>query len=184
MDRSQPLTAAHIVNTYDERTLARILRDYGEESWAARIAKIIVERRAAEPFHTTGDLVRAIDAAIPKKVRMRDGGHPARRSFMALRIAVNDELEPLGRALEDFCALLAPGARLCVITFHSLEDRIVKRTFRRMQNPCACPPKAPVCTCGLRPVARVIGSGAPPSVEECASNSRARSARLRILEKM
>ncbi|MCL2545269.1 MAG: 16S rRNA (cytosine(1402)-N(4))-methyltransferase RsmH [Clostridia bacterium] len=184
MDRRQALTAAHIVNTYGERALARILRDYGEERWAARIAKIIVERRALEPLRTTGDLVRAIDAAIPKKVRMRDSGHPARRSFMALRIAVNDELAPLDPALEDLCALLAPGGRLCVITFHSLEDRIVKRAFRRLNNPCVCPPKAPVCTCGRRPCARVIGGSVAPSAEECERNPRARSARLRTLEKM
>jgi len=183
MDRRQSLTAAHIVNTYDEGALARILRDYGEESWAARIAKIIVERRAIEPLRTTGDLVRVIDAAIPKKVRMRAGGHPARQSFMALRIAVNDELEPLDSALNDLCSLLAPGGRLCVITFHSLEDRIVKRAFRRMQNPCVCPPKAPICTCGRKPLARVIGGSVSPSLEECERNPRARSAKLRVLER-
>jgi len=184
MDRRQTLTAAHIVNTYDGGTLTRILRDYGEESWAARIANIILERRAIEPLRTTGDLVRVIDAAIPKKVRMRAGGHPARRSFMALRIAVNDELEPLDSALDDLCALLSPRGRLCVITFHSLEDRIVKRTFRRMQNPCVCPPKAPVCTCGRKPSARVIGGSVSPSAEECERNPRARSAKLRIAERL
>ncbi len=184
MDRRQALTAADIVNTYDERTLTRILREYGEENWAARIAQIIVEHRKVSPLCTTGDLVRAIDAAIPKKVRMREGGHPARRSFMALRIAVNDELEPLERALDDFAGLLVPGGRLCVITFHSLEDRIVKHTFRRMQNPCVCPPKAPICTCGRVSLGRALGGGAAASAEESAGNPRSRSAKLRVFEKL
>jgi 16S rRNA (cytosine1402-N4)-methyltransferase len=184
MDQRQPLTAADIVNTYPRAELSRILREYGEEAWAARIAEILVERRAAAPLVTTGDLVRAIDAAIPKKVRMRADGHPARRSFMALRIAVNDELAPLSAALEDLVALLNPGGRLCVLTFHSLEDRIVKRTLRRLQNPCVCPPKAPICTCGLKPVLRTLGGATPPSPAECAGNPRARSAKLRAAEKL
>lgn len=185
MDQRQPLTAADIVNTYSVQELTRILRDYGEENWAARIAQVIAEHRARAPLSTTGDLVHAIDAAVPKRVRMQADGHPARRSFQALRIAVNDELAPLERSLEDFVGLLAPGGRLCVITFHSLEDRIVKHTFRRMQNPCLCPPKAPVCTCGRVPSVRVIGGGGvKPGKEECERNPRARSARLRIAEKI
>ncbi len=184
MDQRQTLTAADIVNTYEERELARILREYGEENWASRIAQIIVEHRAKEPLRTTGDLVRAIDAAIPKKIRLRDTGHPARRSFMALRIAVNDELDPLARALEDFVTLLRPGGRLCVITFHSLEDRIVKQAFRRMQHPCVCPPKAPICTCGRQPVARALGGAIAPGAEELERNPRARSAKLRVAEKL
>ena len=184
MDPSGGMTAADLVNTASEAELTRILRDYGEEKWAARIARIICEHRAARPLATTGDLVRAVDAAIPKNVRRRDDGHPARRTFQAVRIAVNDELDPLDRALCDFVDCLKPGGRLCVITFHSLEDRIVKRCFQRLQNPCVCPPKAPVCTCGRKPVVRVLAHGAvPPSPEELEQNPRARSAKLRVCEK-
>ena len=185
MDQRQTLTAGEIVNMWPEREIARILSDYGEEKWAARIAQIICEHRARGTIATTADLVRCVDAAIPKKIRMREEGHSARRTFQALRIAVNDELAPLTRALEDAVGLLAPGGRLCVITFHSLEDRIVKHTMRRLQNPCTCPPKAPVCTCGKRPVARVLtGGGVQPGAQELARNPRARSARLRACEKL
>ncbi|MEG0768134.1 MAG: 16S rRNA (cytosine(1402)-N(4))-methyltransferase RsmH, partial [Clostridia bacterium] len=128
MDPTQTLTAATLVNTLDAQALTQILREYGEEKWAARIAQILLEHRAKSPLKTTGDLVHAIDAAIPKRVRSKDEGHPARRSFQALRIAVNDELGPLKQALEDAVSLLKPGGKLCVITFHSLEDRIVKQT--------------------------------------------------------
>ena len=185
MDQRQALTAGEIVNTWPEREIARILSDYGEEKWSARIAQIICEHRARGTIATTADLVRCVDAAIPKKIRMREEGHSARRTFQALRIAVNDELAPLTRALEDAVGLLAPGGRLCVITFHSLEDRIVKHTMRRLQNPCTCPPKAPVCTCGKHPVARVLtGGGVQPGAQELARNPRARSARLRACEKI
>ena len=185
MDPAQVLSAADLVNTLDAAALARILRDWGEERWAARIAQMLVEHRARAPLRTTGDLVAAVDAAIPKRVRAQDDGHPARRTFQALRIAVNDELAPLEAALEDFAALLAPGGRLCVITFHSLEDRIVKHAFRRMQHPCVCPPKAPICTCGRLPIGRALGGGAVrPSAQEVAENPRARSATLRVLEKL
>ena len=185
MDRTQQLDAREIVNTWDEKEIARIIRDYGEENWAARIASIICEHRAQKPLETTGDLVACVDAAIPKKIRMKDSGHSARRTFQALRIAVNDELEPLKRALEDIAALLNPGGRLCVITFHSLEDRIVKQTFRTMQNPCVCPPRLPVCVCGKKPIARVLGgNGVAPSAQEVERNPRARSARLRGIEKI
>ena len=124
-------------------------------------------------------------AKKPKKIRMKDTGHSARRTFQALRIAVNDELEPLRQVLEDIADMLNPGGRLCVITFHSLEDRIVKQTFRTMQNPCVCPPKLPVCVCGKKPIARVLGgNGIAPSKEEIERNVRSRSARLRGIEKL
>ena len=184
MDRSRGETAADFLNTAGEAEIARVIREYGEEKWAARIARMICERRAQRPLETTFDLVAAVDAAIPKAVRRKDDGHPARRTFQAVRIAVNDELSPLEGALEDFISLLKPGGRICVITFHSLEDRIVKRCFKRLENPCVCPPKAPICTCGRRPVVRVLGGGAvPPTQAETERNPRARSAKLRIAEK-
>ena len=185
MDQRQALTAATIVNTWDKAELTRILRDYAEEKWAARIADIIIEHRAKKPIETTGELVACVDAAIPKKVRMQDSGHSARRTFQALRIAVNDELEPLRAALEDMTDLLRPGGRLAVLTFHSLEDRIVKQTLRQLANPCTCPPKIPVCICGKKPVVRVLGGGGvKPSKEEIAVNARSRSAMLRGCEKL
>ena len=161
-----------------------VIRDYGEEKWAARIARIICEHRAEKPFATTFDLVHAVDAAIPKAVRRKDDGHPARRTFQAIRIAVNDELKPLEQALKDLTDCLKPGGRICVITFHSLEDRIVKRCFKTLENPCICPPKAPICTCGRKPVVKVLAGGAVvPSKEEIERNPRSRSAKLRVAEK-
>ncbi len=185
MDQDQALTAADIVNTWPKEELTRILRDYAEEKWAARIAEIILEHRAKKPLETTGDLVACVDAAIPKKIRQQDSGHSARRTFQALRIAVNDELDPLRQALEDMVELLAPGGHLAVLTFHSLEDRIVKQTFRRLANPCTCPPKIPVCICGKKPVVRVLGGGGiKPDREEIERNPRSRSAMLRGCEKL
>lgn len=185
MDRSQGMTAAKLLAEVSEGELTRILREYGEEKWAARIAHFVVERRQTQPLRTTQDLVRVVDAAIPKAVRRKDDGHPARRTFQAVRIAVNDELDPLDRALEDFVDCLKPGGRLLVITFHSLEDRLTKRCFQRLQNPCVCPPKAPVCTCGRKPKVRILARGAvPPTAEEIARNPRARSAKLRVAEKL
>ena len=185
MDQDQALTAADIVNTWPKEELTRILRDYAEEKWAARIAEIILEHRAKKPLETTGDLVACVDAAIPKKIRQQDSGHSARRTFQALRIAVNDELDPLRQALEDMVGLLAPGGHLAVLTFHSLEDRIVKQTFRRLANPCTCPPKIPVCICGKKPVVRVLGGGGiKPDREEIERNPRSRSAMLRGCEKL
>ena len=185
MDQSQELTAAALLNTATEQELTRIIRDYGEEKWAARIARIICEHRAEKPFETTFDLVHAVDAAIPKAVRRKDDGHPARRTFQAVRIAVNDELAPLEAALKDFVSCLKPGGRLLVITFHSLEDRIVKKCFKQLENPCVCPPKAPICTCGRKPQVRVLGGGAiAPSEDEVNRNPRARSAKLRVVEKI
>ena len=185
MDQRQALTAATIVNTWDKAELTRILRDYAEEKWAARIADIVIEHRARKPIETTGELVACVDAAIPKKVRMQDSGHSARRTFQALRIAVNDELDPLRRALTDMVDLLVPGGHLAVLTFHSLEDRIVKQTFRTLANPCTCPPKIPVCICGKKPVVRVLGGGGiKPGAEEIERNPRSRSAMLRGCEKL
>ena len=185
MDATQGMTAAELLNTLPEKEICRIIRDYGEEKWAARIAAIICEHRAKKPIETTFDLVHAVDAAIPKAVRRKDDGHPARRTFQAVRIAVNDELDPLDQALCDFVDCLKPGGRILVITFHSLEDRLVKRCFQRLQNPCTCPPKAPICTCGKKPLVRVLARGAvPPTEEEVARNPRARSAKLRVAEKL
>jgi len=185
MDRSQALTAREIVNDWPEGEIARVLRDYGEENWSRHIARVLCDRRKLKPIETTGDLVSIIDAAIPKKFRMKDGGHPARRSFQALRIAVNDELAPLERALRDLTDLLAPGGRFCVISFHSLEDRVVKSTFRNLANPCVCPPESPVCVCGRVPTVRLITrKPIQPSESELSRNPRARSANLRILSKL
>ena len=184
MDKSQGMTAAEYLATIDQNEFRRILTDYGEEKWAARIAQVFVEKRAQKPILTTGDLVAVVDAAIPKAVRRKDDGHPARRTFQAVRIAVNDELAPLEQALCDFVDLLAPGGRLLVITFHSLEDRITKNTFRRLQNPCTCPPKMPVCVCGKKPLGKALAGGAvKPSKGETTDNARARSAKLRVFEK-
>ena len=164
MDRSRGMTAADFLNTAGEQEIARVIREYGE---------------------TTFDLVDAVDAAIPKQVRRKDDGHPARRTFQAVRIAVNDELAPLEQALKDFTGCLKPGGRICVITFHSLEDRIVKNCFRTMEHPCICPPKAPICTCGRKPSVKVLGGGAvAPTAEETERNPRARSAKLRVAEKI
>ncbi len=182
MDASAPLTAADIVNTRSEDELTRILRDYGEEKWARQIARVICDRR---PILTTSHLVSAIDAAIPKKFREKDGSHPARRTFQALRIAVNDELEPLESSFEMLVHMLKPGGRLCVLTFHSLEDRIVKNTFRRLANPCTCPPDIPVCVCGKKPVVRLETRKPVTATEaELKENPRARSANLRAVEKI
>lgn len=185
MDQTRGETAADLVNTLSAAELARVFFGYGEERWSARVADTIVKRRAKAPVATTLDLVACVDAAIPAAVRRKDSGHPARRVFQALRIAVNDELEPLPRALEDAVRLLKPGGRLCVITFHSLEDRIVKQTFARLRNPCTCPPSFPVCVCGLTPsLTKRFTHALPPGADESARNPRAASAKLRIGEKI
>lgn len=184
MDTSQGETAAEYLETISVPEMRRILTEYGEEKWAARIAQVFDEKRKLKPILTTLDLVAVVDAAIPKAVRRKDEGHPARRTFQAVRIALNDELAPLEKALRDMVDLLAPDGRLLVITFHSLEDRIVKNTFRSLQNPCICPPKAPICTCGKKTLGKVLGGGAiPPSKEETEENPRARSAKLRVFER-
>jgi len=183
MDPSQGMTAADYVNTVSQQEFCRVLREYGDEKWAARIAEILVEKRQKAPLATTKDLVAVVDAAIPKAVRRKDEGHPARRTFQAVRIAVNDELAPLEQALRDWVDLLVPGGRLAVITFHSVEDRIVKLTFRKLQNPCTCPPKAPICTCGKKPLGRTVGGAIKAGKDELSDNTRAHSATLRIFEK-
>jgi 16S rRNA (cytosine1402-N4)-methyltransferase len=184
MDRSQATSARTIVNEYSQQELARVIRDWGEENWAVQIARVICDRRKAHPIETTGELVDVIDAAIPAKVRHRDGSHPARRTFQALRIEVNDELAPLRAALEDAANMLSPGGRLCVIAFHSLEDRIVKQTFRTLQNPCVCPPSFPVCVCGRKPLGRQLtGKPITAGAEELERNPRSRSATLRVFER-
>lgn len=184
MDASQGETAAEYLADISVTEMRRILTDYGEEKWAARIAQVFEEKRREKPIQTTLDLVAVVDAAIPKAVRRKEEGHPARRTFQAVRIALNDELAPLETALCDLVTLLAPEGRLLVITFHSLEDRIVKNTFRRLQTPCTCSPKAPICTCGKRSEGKVLGGGAiPPTAAETATNPRARSAKLRVFER-
>ena len=185
MDVGQALSAKEIVNTYSEDELTRILRDYGEENWARQIARVICDRRVNQPIERTGQLVEIIDAAIPKKFRAKDGSHPARRTFQALRIAVNDELDPLEPALKDLVDLLNPKGRLCVITFHSLEDRIVKNAFRTWANPCTCPKSFPVCVCGKKPTIELITrKPITADAQELETNPRARSASLRIAEKL
>ncbi len=185
MDRTQSLTARTIVNEWDEADIARILREYGEENWAAQIARVICDRRKKQPIETTAQLVDIIDAAIPKKLRQKDGSHPARRTFQGLRIAVNDELAPLSDALRDFVDLLNPGGRLCVIAFHSLEDRLVKNTFRELSDPCICPKSFPVCVCGRKPTVQLVTrKPITASREELENNPRSRSATLRVVEKL
>ncbi|MDO4867892.1 MAG: 16S rRNA (cytosine(1402)-N(4))-methyltransferase RsmH [Clostridia bacterium] len=185
MDQSQALTAREIVNAWPEDNLNRILRDYAEEKWARQIARVICDRRKAAPIETTRQLVGIVDAAIPKKFRQGDGSHPARRTFQALRIAVNDELEPLEPSLRALADLLNPGGRLCVITFHSLEDRIVKNTFRNLADPCTCPKSFPVCVCGKKPTVKLVTrKPVTASQEELEQNPRSRSASLRIVEKL
>ncbi len=186
MDTDAPLTAANIVNEWSEGEIARVIRDFGEENWAVQIARVICDRRKQAPIETTAQLVAIIDAAIPKKFRAKEGGaHPARRTFQALRIAVNDELDPLKDALFDIMDMLKTEGRLSVIAFHSLEDRIVKTAFRTMADPCTCPKNMPICVCGKKPVANIITrKPITASEEELAANPRARSATLRVAEKI
>lgn len=182
MDDRQTLTARQMVNEYSEAELFRIIRDYGEDRFAKNIAKHIVLARKEAPIETTGDLNRIIRAAIPQKVRA-EGGHPSKRTFQAIRIALNRELDVLENSLDEMIDLLTPGGRLCVITFHSLEDRIVKANFKRNENPCTCPSNFPVCVCKKTSKGRVVNKKPIlPSEEELAKNSRAKSAKLRVFE--
>jgi 16S rRNA (cytosine1402-N4)-methyltransferase len=179
----QTLTAAEVIATYNEADLARIFRDFGEERWATRIAAFIVAARGRRPVRTTGDLVEIVKAAIPAAAR-RAGGHPAKRTFQALRIEVNRELEVLEQGLRAAVRWLSPGGRIAVISYHSLEDRIVKQVFFELSQVCTCPPDLPVCTCGKEPVLRVLNRKAiVPSAEEIEMNPRSRSAKLRVAEK-
>lgn len=184
MDRGQQLTAEQIVNGYEEDSLRSIIRGFGEEKWAARIALFIVKERTKGRIETTGQLVDIIKAAIPSSAR-RDGPHPAKRTFQAIRIAVNDELGILKGTIEDGMSILAKNGRFCIITFHSLEDRIVKNEFQRLVNPCTCPADFPVCACGKIPVAEhVTRKPVTASQSELDENPRARSAKLRVLKKL
>ena len=184
MDRRQKMTAKDIVNEYSEMDLFRIIRDYGEDKFAKNIAKHIVKARQEKRIETTDELVEIIKAAIPARVRA-EGGHPAKRTFQAIRIAVNSELDALNEGLDAIFNCLAPGGRLCVITFHSLEDRLVKNKFRRWAQRCTCPPEQPICTCGGVPKARLITrKPIEADAEELEVNRRSRSAKLRVLEKV
>lgn len=184
MDQRQMLTARDIVNEYDEKTLYRVIRDYGEDSFAKNIAKHIVQARQHKPIETTFELNEVIKAAIPAKMRAV-GGHPSKRTFQAIRIECNHELEVLKDTLGDLVHLLNPQGRLCIITFHSLEDRIVKSFFKEMEHPCTCPPEFPVCICGKLPSGRVVTrKPVLPSQEELEVNSRSKSAKLRVFERI
>jgi 16S rRNA (cytosine1402-N4)-methyltransferase len=183
MDPSGAITAQDVVNEWDERELASIFRRYGEERFARQIAQAIVRRRAERPFERTADLVETIKAAIPAPRRFGDG-HPAKRVFQALRIAVNDELEALERALPAAVGMLRPGGRIAVVSFHSLEDRIVKRFLAAQARGCVCPPDFPVCVCGREPSLRLVTRKAVrPSPQEIAGNPRSASARLRVAQR-
>jgi len=184
MDRNSKLSAYEVVNFYKEQDIYRIIRDYGEEKWASRIAKFIVEARNKKPIKTTYELVDIIKKAVPSAAR-REGPHPAKRTFQAIRIEVNDELNILNNTIEECVTLLKKGGRLCIITFHSLEDRIVKLQFNKEVNPCTCPASFPTCVCGKKPRAMLVNR--KPIVsgpEELEENPRARSAKLRVLEKI
>lgn len=184
MDDRQSLTAKDIVNGYSEMDLYRIIRDYGEDKFAKNIAKHIVQERAKKPIETTGELTEIIRASIPMKVQVT-GGHPAKRTFQAIRIELNKELEVLQNNLDDMIDLLNPGGRICIITFHSLEDRIVKTNFKRNENPCTCPSDFLVCVCGKKSKGKVV-TRKPilPSEEELEVNSRFKSAKLRVFERV
>lgn len=184
MDRENPISAATVLNEWSEAEIARILWEFGEEKWSRRIAQFIGRARDLAPLQTTGDLVDLIKAAIPAGAR-REGGHPARRSFQAIRIAVNDELGVLQRGLEEALNSLESGGRLVVITFHSLEDRIVKQQFARWVNPCTCPPTLPVCACGKKPrVTHVTRKPVVATEAELEGNPRSRSAKLRAVTRI
>ena len=185
MDQTGAMTAADVVNTYGEAELSRILSDYGEEKFARRIAAAIVLRRASDPIVTTTDLAQIVIGAIPQASRRKEAQHPARRTFQALRIEVNGELRVIEPSIRAAVERLRPGGRAAVITFHSLEDRIVKQVFASLADPCECPPDFPVCTCGKKPVIKKITKKPiTPSEQELLDNPRARSAKLRVVEKI
>lgn len=184
MDQRGSRTARDIVNTYTENELYRVLRDYGEEKFAKKIARNICTARTDKPIETTGELIELIKQSIPMKMRAV-GGHPAKKTFQAIRIELNQELEVLRNSLDDMIELLNDGGRICIITFHSLEDRIVKTIFKRNENPCTCPPDFPVCVCGKMSMGKVI-TRKPilPNEEEIAENKRSKSAKLRVFERI
>ena len=184
MSQDDDFTAYDVVNTYDVDELKNIIFKYGEERWASRIADFIVKARKDKPIETTGQLVDIIKAAIPASAR-RDGPHPAKRTFQAIRIEVNDELGQLEKAVDEFCDVLSPGGRLCIITFHSLEDRIVKDIINKRINPCTCPKEFPVCVCGkVGDIKKKSNKPIAPTAEEIERNPRSRSAKLRVAEKI
>jgi 16S rRNA (cytosine1402-N4)-methyltransferase len=184
MDRRNPKTAKNIVNEYSEMELFRIIRDFGEDKFAKNIAKHIVAAREKKEIETTGELIEIIKAAIPAKVRAT-GGHPAKKTFQAIRIELNAELEVLQNSLDDMIDLLEDGGRICIITFHSLEDRIVKTIYKTNENPCTCPSHFPVCVCGKNPKGKVITrKPIVPSDEELEENSRSKSSKLRVFERI
>ena len=184
MDKKQKLTAYEIVNTYSQERLSEMIFSYGEENWGKRIAEFIVKARGEKPVESTFQLVELIKNAIPKKARA-DGPHPAKRTFQAIRIEVNKELEVLEQAIADIVDRLEHKGRLCIITFHSLEDRIVKKSFKRLESPCICPPKLPLCACGKKPQINIVTTKPiTPSESELSENHRSRSAKLRIAERL
>lgn len=184
MDQRQEKTARDIVNGYSEMELYRVIRDYGEDKFAKNIAKHIVQAREKKPVETTGELVEIIKAAIPAKIRMQKG-HPAKQTFQAIRIELNRELEVLRDSLDDMIDFLNPEGRICIITFHSLEDRIVKNAFRTNEHPCTCPPDFPVCVCGKVSKGRVVTrKPVLPGEKELEENSRSKSAKLRVFERI
>lgn len=184
MDQRQEKTARDIVNGYSEMELYRVIRDYGEDKFAKNIAKHIVQAREKKPVETTGELVEIIKAAIPAKIRMQKG-HPAKQTFQAIRIELNRELEVLRDSLDDMIDFLNPGGRICIITFHSLEDRIVKNAFRTNEHPCTCPPDFPMCVCGKVSKGRVVTrKPVLPGEKELEENSRSKSAKLRVFERI
>lgn len=183
MDQNQYTSAFNIVNEYSVKELTRIFRDYGEEKWAPRIAQYIVSEREKGSINTTGELVEIIKKAIPVSAR-RTGPHPAKRTFQAIRIEVNNELGILENTVKSVNERLNIGGRMCVITFHSLEDRIIKHSMLNLQNPCTCPPRIPVCICGNKPSAKVITKAILPSEQELQENPRSKSAKLRAMEKI
>lgn len=183
MDQHDPLSAEVVVNDYDAEELVRIIKEYGEERWAKRIVEFIVDARQEERITTTGQLVSIIKKAIPAKAR-QDGPHPAKRTFQAIRIEVNQELSILHDTFVDAAELLTPGGRMGVITFHSLEDRITKQTFKELSTGCICPPELPVCVCHHVATVKARNKAIEPSVEEIERNPRSRSAKLRVAEKL
>lgn len=184
MDVRKDFSAYDVVNTYSEEELARIIKEYGEDNWAKRIAKFIVEKREEKEIETTGELVDIIKSAIPKKARI-DGPHPAKRTFQAIRIEVNNELSVINKMIQDAVSIMDKGGRICIITFHSLEDRIVKNEFKELARDCVCPPHFLMCQCDKKSLVKVI-TRKPilPSEEEINENPRSRSAKLRVAERI
>ncbi len=185
MDQSAAFCARDVVNGYSEAELIRVIRDYGEEKFAARVARIICETRAEKPIETTSELADIVYRAIPAAARRNEKQHPARRTFQAIRIEVNGELDSIPPSLEEAIRRLAPGGRAAVITFHSLEDRITKHTFSELASGCTCPPNFPVCVCGKKPIIKLLNKKPSlPTEEEIACNPRSHSAKLRGAEKL